>query len=375
MSADLLRAKLSLEAELSRPMASLLMGYVARWEQAGGTLALTDRLSAQMNLRALLERHYARTVSVVLGQRPTPATTIGTVALSMAHGERLRTRAHARAILILRSMDRDLAADPSVKSAGALSQIETKDEPTGRIGYSTRLRATAAQAYFKLRAKIRAIVNAETEEPAEEAMFEWVTQGKANAPVVKAWVTVGDERVRDSHVAAGETYGADGGAPIPVDQAFQLAGGQVRFPGDTSLGVSMREIYNCRCSLAYYAQTPDGLVPLTLTTPTLPTRKPWRPGHRFGEEIPVRATESVTLNGRTRARVVLGDNRTFATLSQTTPSTITVTIDGQVVARATHANGVVTQIVVAPGRESLGIERLIRESVLQSWARTLRGGR
>lgn len=363
---SILSAKLSLEAELSRPLARILMGYVARWEQSGGALDLTDRLSAQMSLRAALERHYARTVSVMLGRRPTPATTIESVAVSMNHGERLRARAHARSLLILRSMDRDLAAD--AQKSNDVDGFETKDDPPARIGYSTRLRATAAQAYFKLRARLRAMVNAETEETAEEAMFEWVSQGKANAPVVKAWITVGDERVRDSHVAAGETYGL-GGAPIAVDQAFQLAGGQLRFPGDTSLGVSMREIYNCRCSLAYYAVTPDGLVPLGLTTPSLPVRKPWRPGDRFGAEIPVRATESVTLNGRTRARVVLGDNRTFATLSQTTPSTITVTIDGQVVARATHANGVVTQIVVAPGRESLGIERLIRESVVQSHRR------
>lgn len=366
---SLLTAKLSLEAELSRPLARILMGYVARWEQSGGTLDLIDRISAQMSLRAALERHYARTVSVVLGRRPTPATTIESVAVSMTHGERLRARAHARSLLILSSMDRDLAADVNLKSQNATSSFETKDAPaTGSIGYATRLRATAAQAYFKLRARLRAMVNAETEETAEEAMFEWVSQGKANAPVVKAWITVGDERVRDSHVAAGETYGLEG-APIPVDQAFQLAGGQLRFPGDRSLGASLSELINCRCSLAYYAVTPDGLVPLGLTTPSLPTRKPWRPGDRFGSEIPVRATESVTLNGRTRARVVLGDNRTFATLSQTSPSTITVTIDGQAVARATHANGVVTQIVVAPGRESLGIERLIRESVVRSHRR------
>lgn len=710
MSDARLTAKLTLEAELARPLARVLMGYVARWEHLGGVLTLADRIGYQMSIRAALERHYARTVSVMLGKRPTSATTIDSVALSMRHGERLRARAHNQALYILGSIDRDLVAimaagaDADPMAIKSIDGFEAKKDPpssTGSIGYSLRLRATAMQAFYKLRAKLRAMVNAETEETAEEAMFEWVSQGKANAPVVKAWITVGDERVRDSHVAAGETYGLEG-TPIPVDQAFQLAGGQLRFPGDSSLGAPLRELINCfpagtavsgnvtaatrhwyegdlieittssghnlsgtpnhpiltpkgwvalgslmegddvicrlsgirhdnslsgpaekperqnvqdvepaieeifdslyrsqlsvrhlhltvnfhgdqptqdvdivradgglrlgldgagsqqfnefalalplvhegfgsrdglarefhvgdrhiapglvgagcenfpfafshlgkadvvgfgsgsalnacvlkgesygaaadahllgdgenriaglvkaddlddagfprllrshhpgftvgagdagdlsivphthgadparlggfadahptsvkvdrvtncvirqafaghvynletthgmyyangvvasncRCSLAYYAVTPDGLVPLGLTTPSLPTRKPWRPGDRFGSEIPVRATESVTLNGRTRARVVLGDDRTFATLTQTSPTTINVTVDGHVVARATHANGQVTQFVVAPGRDGLGIERLVRESVVRSHRR------
>ena len=54
----------------------------------------------------------------------------------------------------------------------------------------------------------------------------------------KRWVTVGDERVRDSHYLC-ESQGA-----IPVDQPFQNG---LRYPGDPDGDAS--EVVNCRCRL------------------------------------------------------------------------------------------------------------------------------
>lgn len=64
-------------------------------------------------------------------------------------------------------------------------------------------------------------------------------------PMNKRWQTVGDDRVRPSHVLAGM------GAPIALDATFQLAGGTLRFAGDVALGASLGEVINCRCSTNY----------------------------------------------------------------------------------------------------------------------------
>lgn len=377
-------SKLTLEAELARPVTQVLGGYVSTWEKAEGNVPFIKRFEFQSALRHALERHYARVVSVTLGENPTPQTTIGSVALSMAHGERLRARAQSRALYMITAIDRDLSsilgaaiamemASPTWTKMADLAVELKADKPQvgATTGFGSRLQATAAMAYRKLRAKLRTLVNVETQETAEESIFEWVRQKRPNAEVVKVWHTMGDERVRHSHVDAGERYGVF--SAIPVAQPFQLAGGQLLFPGDTSLGVSMTEIYNCRCHLEYFTRVAGGvMIPLGLRTPTIPARRPWRPGDRFGEEIPIRATELVTLNGKTRARVVLGDNRTIATMAQVSPSTINVSVNGEVVARATHARGQVASLRIADGREGLGIERLIRDSVAHSWARQSR---
>lgn len=62
---------------------------------------------------------------------------------------------------------------------------------------------------------------------------------------MKEWRTVGDERVRKTHVKMN-------GVLIPVDQLFHV--GQkslMRFPTDTSFGADLEEIINCRCSAIY----------------------------------------------------------------------------------------------------------------------------
>lgn len=61
----------------------------------------------------------------------------------------------------------------------------------------------------------------------------------------KMWLTVGGKRVRPSHQAVN-------GVQIPVTQPFRLLGGMLMFPADSSLGVSFKEIVNCRCHALYF---------------------------------------------------------------------------------------------------------------------------
>lgn len=60
----------------------------------------------------------------------------------------------------------------------------------------------------------------------------------------KTWETVGDNRVRESHAEVE-------GLTIGIDDVFVLQGGLLKFPHDTSLGISDDEVCGCRCTLSY----------------------------------------------------------------------------------------------------------------------------
>ena len=62
--------------------------------------------------------------------------------------------------------------------------------------------------------------------------------------VTKTWVDFGDNRVRQSHVIVN-------GTTLPEDGIFNVGGSRLRFPADTSLSASTKEIINCRCSSQY----------------------------------------------------------------------------------------------------------------------------
>ena len=60
----------------------------------------------------------------------------------------------------------------------------------------------------------------------------------------KRWKTFGDNKVRHTHrEASGQT--------VPIDQPFIIGGYQMMFPCDGSLGASVSEIANCRCTVQY----------------------------------------------------------------------------------------------------------------------------
>lgn len=61
---------------------------------------------------------------------------------------------------------------------------------------------------------------------------------------VKEWVTMGDSRVRPGHRAADSQQ-------VPSDQPFMVAGERLMHPGDRSLGASIGNVINCRCSAVY----------------------------------------------------------------------------------------------------------------------------
>ena len=134
----------------------MLGGYITTWAETEGNVPLAQRIGFHQALRGALERHYARVVSASLGEMPTPSTEISGTALSLQHGEKLRTRAHERALYMITALERDLTAILTAivageaattswapkSAAGAAGDIETKKDGAkpkpGFIGFGTR---------------------------------------------------------------------------------------------------------------------------------------------------------------------------------------------------------------------------------------------
>jgi len=58
--------------------------------------------------------------------------------------------------------------------------------------------------------------------------------------VKKTWLAVGDDRTRPTHIEAD-------GQTVEMKEPFELSGGMLMFPGDTSMGASGSETIACRC--------------------------------------------------------------------------------------------------------------------------------
>lgn len=63
-------------------------------------------------------------------------------------------------------------------------------------------------------------------------------------PINKQWITIGDNRVRASHVATN-------GVTVDENENFTVGGDLLKYPGDNSQGASAAQFINCRCSADY----------------------------------------------------------------------------------------------------------------------------
>lgn len=114
----------------------------------------------------------------------------------------------------------------------------------------------------KLNGRVSGIASLETQAVAEAAkateaqvltfQSPSVTGGSPrDVPVIKEWVTMGDEVVRKvpfSHVAADSQEKT-------LNQPFEVGGEFLRWPGDTSLGASVGNVISCRCSSVIDAES------------------------------------------------------------------------------------------------------------------------
>jgi len=125
----------------------------------------------------------------------------------------------------------------------------------------TKLEAAAiagAALHRKLRGRLITTVMTETQAVAEAAKATEAEVLSGMPPSVaggspqqkdidKEWETVGDDKVREEHVAAD-------GQRRKVNEPFDVGGEQLRWPGDAGLGASLGNIINCRCGAGYDEQ-------------------------------------------------------------------------------------------------------------------------
>lgn len=89
----------------------------------------------------------------------------------------------------------------------------------------------------------RAILMAENESSfiyGTDEFFDAVAEGYTH----KTWLTMGDNKVRDSHSEVdGET--------LPIEEPFLVGGSVMMCPQDDSMGAGAEELVNCRCICEY----------------------------------------------------------------------------------------------------------------------------
>ena len=86
------------------------------------------------------------------------------------------------------------------------------------------------------------IVRTESTRIYNEAQFDSIKHAEEQGVVVtKTWISSGDDRTRDSHLALD-------GVTIPVDEYFDIDGDKGLFPGDFS---EAKNVINCRCTVEY----------------------------------------------------------------------------------------------------------------------------
>lgn len=212
-----------------------------------------------------------------------------------------------------------------------------------RIGLAAHLR--------KFLARVRS--NPIEQKSNEGHFVEWVDDEDADSTIVGVWSTMKDEFVRPSHRAA---EGQEQGDGVP----FEIGGYKLRFPGDTSLGATREETEGCRCCIRYFAVNFDGQrLDLGIATPLC----------HAGHELKITPTSLVTLNGTTKAHILLGDGQTHAYIRQSTPNRIIVTSNRRQIARAETSDSEIISFDVDPQYAHQGIEDLIKRSVTHSFAR------
>lgn len=126
------------------------------------------------------------------------------------------------------------------------------------LGIEEKAKILKGRGYWKKETSFLAkrIVRTESNSAANYALEVSAKSLFPDVPLLKKWVTAGDERVRHTHISAN-------GQTIPEDEFFNVGGVQLKRPGDmyTSKGDSKAvasEVINCRC-MAQFFPDPDAV--------------------------------------------------------------------------------------------------------------------
>lgn len=158
-------------------------------------------------------------------------------------------RAPEQAEIITGTNQRDIEA--SIDTAIMISQEDAAATGTPQSRVDIAVLAGAGLSR-RLAGRVRGIAALETQAVAEAAKAteaqiltfqppSVVGGSPRQVEVDKIWFTQGDERVRQAHMFADNQT-------VSLNSPFRVGGQDLRWPGDTSLGASVGNVVNCRCS-------------------------------------------------------------------------------------------------------------------------------
>jgi hypothetical protein len=252
-----LRQKLALERTflgvLERYHQGVLRDFTHRVGISGMIPSLTER---DAELTTLLREHYAETSETFTGTVSTqlpedvPLTSAEQLAITGALTAFFDRTAPEHADTINRT-----AEDDMVRAVRLAYEEQPVDQPP--LEQLEVAVLGAAILHRQLGARRISIATTETQLAAEATKATEAEVLSGLQPTVsgggprqvepsKRWDSVSDNRVREAHLAAD-------GQVVSLDQAFRVGGEQLMYPGDTSLGASVGNVINCRCSATYDA--------------------------------------------------------------------------------------------------------------------------
>jgi len=207
------------------------------------------------DLKSILNLHYSK-VSEKFSTRIVDRIGIPVNHREMLRSLRTRTGIHSQ----LRAEESStVISSTTLKEAHNLyhkskQNILAAAAAAGLAASRTKIAEEAAVRLMSLfRQRIGTISSIETQNIAEftkNAELEYLHKSDAEIDGIKlrslnlrkSWSAILDNRTRPDHAAAN-------GQTVAFDQPFEVGGELLMFPGDTSLGASIENIANCRCSL------------------------------------------------------------------------------------------------------------------------------
>ena len=261
MSVEALRdlnAKLQLESKLARRVsqinASIVDSTIREFFESDRAF---DAAVLEQKLAEELDEHYLATATAF----GTQLTDVMPADIAVQEEERSYIAESLAAYFIARSLEQAAiitATNQENVNAGVQVARESVDADGAPLPKRDKARIAGAVTARHLRGRLTTIATTETQHAAEasKATEADVLSGRtpaivapapADAGVTKEWVTVGDENVRDAHVAADSQT-------VDMAKPYTVGGELLRYPGDTSLGASAGNVMNCRCSSVYDAK-------------------------------------------------------------------------------------------------------------------------
>lgn len=371
-AASRLALKLRLERRLTEDFVRFARGYLESWANAetfgGGVAQSTWALRGA----ELLARHYVRVIRTIEdgryvyegGERLEDVSDADTAARlngqAIKEGQRIvdRIAADLTAVEAARQSAPDMARKDEARD------LEFKRQ--AKKPWSVVVISSMRQAWAKLKTRIPTWSNVNTQDLAEAAAKPRLTIVDDDDPnaeqIVKQWLTMRDEKVREAHAAAE-------GQTVPVDQPFEIGGHLLRHPGDGGLGAPLDLLINCRCIASYGVMRDGEFVPFDVTTAQGEARAMRRPGEPIGFRQPKTPTQAFTFGfgrGPWRGNIVLGSgSRATYTVRD---GGVTIRVGSRAVASApirrdAFGKWTLGEVNALPDQDAGAIDRLLRASV------------